>query len=52
MIDRIRSRYTLGYHPFSSNQPGQFYQLRLKMTPEAEQREGKLLVQTRRGFYR
>ena len=52
MIDRIRSRYTLGYHPSSSDHPGQFYQLKLKMTPEAEQREGKLLVQTRRGFYR
>lgn len=52
MIDRIRSRYSLGYHSPSSDHPGQFYQLRLKMTPEAEQREGKLLVQTRRGFYR
>ena len=53
MIDQIRNRYTLGYHPStSSSQPGQFYQLKLTITPEAEQREGKLFVRTRRGFYR
>ena len=53
MIDQIRNRYTLGYHPStSSGQPGQFYQLKLTMTPESEQREGKLFVRTRRGFYR
>ena len=53
MIDQIRNRYTLGYHPSTPlNQPGQFYQLKLKVTPEAEQREGKLIVRTRRGFYR
>jgi VWFA-related protein len=53
MIDQIRNRYALGYHPLTaSNQLGQFYQLKLKVTPEAEQREGKLIVRTRRGFYR
>jgi VWFA-related protein len=53
MIDEIRSRYTLGYHPLtSSNQPGRFYQLKLRVAPETEKREGKLIVKTRRGFYR
>jgi VWFA-related protein len=53
MIDEIRSRYTLGYHPsISSNQPGRFYELKLRVTPETEKREGKLIVRTRRGFYR
>jgi Ca-activated chloride channel family protein len=53
MIDEIRSRYTLGYHPSTlSNQAGRFYQLKLRVTPETEEREGKLIVRARRGFYR
>jgi VWFA-related protein len=55
MIDQIRNRYALGYHPSASSDQtptGQFYQLKLKLTPEAEKREGKLIVRTRRGFYR
>jgi VWFA-related protein len=52
MIDQIRNRYTLGYHSSNSNPDGQFYQLKLKVTPETEQREGKLIVRTRHGFYR
>ncbi|HEV3317755.1 MAG TPA: VWA domain-containing protein [Candidatus Angelobacter sp.] len=55
MIDQIRHRYALGYRPsISADQApaGQFYQLQLKVTPEAEQREGKLIIKTRRGFYR
>ncbi len=55
MIDEIRNRYALGYHPSTTSDQasaGQFYQLKLKVTPEAEQREGKLIVRARRGFYR
>jgi VWFA-related protein len=55
MIDQIRNRYALGYHPVTAadqSSAGQFYQLKLKVTPEAEKREGKLIVRARRGFYR
>jgi VWFA-related protein len=55
MIDQIRHRYALGYRPSTASDhapAGQFYQLQLKVTPEAEQREGKLIIKIRRGFYR
>ena len=55
LIDQIRGRYALGYRPATPFQPASarhFYQLELKVTPEAEQREGKLIVRSRRGLYR
>lgn len=55
MIDQIRNRYALDYRPSTPSlhsSPGRFYQLQLRVTPEAEKREGKLIVKTRRGLYR
>jgi VWFA-related protein len=50
LIDSIRSRYAISYHPISS-QKG-FHEIRLDVSPEIREREGKLIVEARRGYYR
>jgi VWFA-related protein len=52
LIDRIRSRYALGYHPIGDSQQGKFREIRLEVSPEVENREGKVIVETRKGYYR
>jgi hypothetical protein len=51
VIERLRTRYTLGY--FSSNQArdGKFRQIAVKLSPEVEKREGKINVLVRNGYY-
>lgn len=51
LIDQIRTRYALGYHPSSDGQE-RFREIRLEISPEVQQREGKVIVETRRGYYR
>jgi VWFA-related protein len=52
LIDLLRTRYALGYRPSTDEPTGKFYEVKLAVTREAQKREGKLLVRTRRGFYR
>ena len=52
LIDQIRTRYAIGYHPFMDDQPGRFREIRLEVAPEVQKREGKLIIETRRGYYR
>jgi VWFA-related protein len=51
LIGHLRTRYTLGYTPVNSNLDGKFRKLELKVRPEVEAREGKVVVNTRRGYY-
>jgi VWFA-related protein len=51
LIDSIRSRYALSYHPPANGQKG-FHEIRLDVSPQIKQREGKLLVEAKRGYYR
>jgi VWFA-related protein len=51
LIGHLRARYTLGYTPASSHLDGKFRKLELKVTPQVEAREGKVVVRTRRGYY-
>ncbi|HEY6253020.1 MAG TPA: VWA domain-containing protein [Candidatus Angelobacter sp.] len=51
LIDQIRTRYALGYHPSMDGQE-RFREIRLEIAPEVQQREGKVIVETRRGYYR
>jgi VWFA-related protein len=51
LIGHLRARYTLGYTPANSNLDGKFRKLELKVTPQVEAREGKVVVRTRRGYY-
>lgn len=51
LIDQIRTRYALGFHPSVDGQQ-RFREIRLEISPEVQQREGKMIVETRKGYYR
>ena len=52
LIDEIRGRYALMYHPVQGGARGSLRMLKLRIAPEVEEREGKLIVKTKRGYYR
>jgi hypothetical protein len=52
LIDHIRTRYALTYHPMTSSGRGKFHQIRLEVSPEIMKREGKVIIQIKRGYYR
>lgn len=52
MIDAIRARYTLGYAPSTRQPDGKFCRVEVDVTPETEEREGKLIVRAMYGYYR
>jgi len=52
LIDQIRTRYTLGYYPSVKQPSGKFCEIRVEVKPETETREGRLLVRTKKGYYR
>lgn len=51
LIDQIRTRYALGYHPVADSEE-RFREIRLEISPQVREREGKLIVETRRGYFR
>lgn len=52
LIDQIRSLYSLGYRPSLQQREGKFCRTEVKLSPGVEAREGKLLIRSRRGYYR
>jgi VWFA-related protein len=52
LIDQIRTRYALGYHPPDDASQPRFRTIRLEVVPEVQTREGKLIVETKKGYYR
>jgi VWFA-related protein len=52
MIDHLRTRYSLGYHPSVDQTVGKFCKIKLVLNPRIEKREGKVLVRARTGYYR
>lgn len=52
MIDQIRTRYALGFSPRAEAAQDRFNELRLELAPEAKEREGKTVVNVRKGYYR
>ena len=52
LIDQIRTRYALGYRPIADSQTGKFREIKLEVAPEVQKREGKVTIETRRGYYR
>jgi VWFA-related protein len=52
LIDEIRSRYTLGYYPSVKQPKGKFCALKVQIVPDAQKREGQLVVKTKLGYYR
>jgi VWFA-related protein len=56
MIDSLRARYTLGFRPSSSesasSNDSKLRELRVRLTPEAEHRFGRVNVVAKQGYYR
>jgi VWFA-related protein len=51
LIERLRSRYSLGYTPLNGKKDGKFRNIRLKLSPEVERREGRITIVARKGYY-
>jgi VWFA-related protein len=52
LIDEIRTRYTVGYYPSVKQPKGKFCEIKLQIRAETQKREGRLLVRTKKGYYR
>lgn len=52
MIDSIRLRYTLSYHPVTQRPPGHFCAIKVKLTPAARKAHGGIVIEAKRGYYR
>ena len=51
LIDRLRSRYSLGYTPTNEKRDGRFRNISVKVSPEAQRREGQMTIVARKGYY-
>lgn len=51
LIERLRSRYSLGYTPLNMKRDGKFRNIKLKVMPEVERREGRVMIVARKGYY-
>lgn len=50
LVDHLRTRYTIGYVSTNAKRDGSFRKVRVDVVPSSQQREGKLVVKTRRGY--
>jgi VWFA-related protein len=51
LIERLRTRYSLGYTPLNVKRDGKFRNIKLKISPEVERREGDVTIVARKGYY-
>jgi VWFA-related protein len=52
MIDRLRSRYVLGYQPVNQKFDGKFRRIKLSLTSEARRRlRGEIAINAKQGYY-
>jgi VWFA-related protein len=52
MIDDLRMRYSLGYHPSAQKPKGKYCAIKVKLAPEVKKAVGNVLVEARQGYYR
>jgi VWFA-related protein len=52
MIDDLRMRYSLGYHPSGQKPKGKYCAIKVKLAPEAKKAVGNVVVEARQGYYR
>jgi hypothetical protein len=50
LIDRIRSRYTIGYRPAENKPAGTLSKIEVRLTPAASAREGETDVHARQAY--
>lgn len=52
LIDDLRMRYNLGYHPSAQKPKGKYCIIKVKLAPEAKKQLGNVVVEARQGYYR
>ena len=52
LIDDLRMRYSLGYHPSGQKPKGKFCAIKVKLTPEVKKSLGNVVLEARQGYYR
>jgi VWFA-related protein len=52
MIDDIRLRYSLGYHPSAVKANGKFCAIKIKLAPAVNKSHKNLVVEAKQGYYR
>jgi len=52
LIDDIRTRYTVGYYPSVKRPKGTFCRTRIEAGTETGKRDSRLIVRTKKGYYR
>ena len=52
LIDDLRLRYSLGYHPSRQKAKGKYCAIKVKLTPDARKNLGNVMVEAREGYYR
>jgi VWFA-related protein len=51
VIDRLRTRYCLGYVPRNPRGDGKFRKIKVEISPEVEKKEGAVAIIAREGYY-
>ena len=52
LIDDLRMRYSLGYHPSAQKPKGKYCAIKVKLAPETKKAIGNVMVEARQGYYR
>jgi VWFA-related protein len=52
LIDDLRMRYSLGYHPSAQKPKGKYCAIKVKLAPDAKKAIGNVVVEARQGYYR
>ena len=52
LIDDLRMRYTLGYHPSEQKPKGKYCAIKVKLTPKTRKVIGNVVVEAKQGYYR
>src|SRR5579884_338370 len=52
MIDDLRLRYSMVYHPSGQKSKGKYCAIKVKLTPEARKTAGDVMVEAKQGYYR
>lgn len=52
LIDDLRMRYTLGYHPSAQKPRGKYCAIKVKLTPKTRKAIGNAVVEAKQGYYR
>src|SRR6476469_4066672 len=52
LIDDLRMRYSLGYHPSAQKPQGKYCAIKVKLAPDAKKSVGNVVVEARQGYYR